>query len=51
MFLDAVEKMDELLSSPNAWLLQYSDVSDVDQSKLPQCAESFITLMLTITGM
>lgn len=42
-------KMDAMLSSPSAWQSQYKDIADVDELKVPECGESFITLMLTIT--
>ncbi|XP_060066589.1 RAD50-interacting protein 1-like [Ylistrum balloti] len=42
-------KMDIMLSSPSAWQSQYKDIADVDELKVPECGESFITLMLTIT--
>lgn len=45
----AGEKMDLMLSSLTAWQSQYKDISDVDELKVPECGESFITLMLTIT--
>ncbi len=46
----ALEKMDAMLASPTAWLSQYKDMPDVDESKVPECGGSFMTLMLTITG-
>jgi len=46
----AQEKLDALFSSPMVWQSQYKDLSDVDEMKVPECGESFITLMLTITG-
>ena len=46
----AQEKMDSILSSPSAWQSQYSDMTDLDGNKVPDCAESFTTLLLTITG-
>ncbi|OWF50906.1 RAD50-interacting protein 1-like [Mizuhopecten yessoensis] len=42
-------KMDVTLASPSAWQSQYKDIADVDELKVPECGESFITLMLTIT--
>ncbi|KAK2176865.1 hypothetical protein NP493_625g01069 [Ridgeia piscesae] len=45
----AQEKMDAILSSPSAWRSQYSDMADFDGNKVPECAESFTTLLLTIT--
>ncbi|KAK3090237.1 hypothetical protein FSP39_010285 [Pinctada imbricata] len=45
----AGEKVDVMLSSPSAWLSQYKDITDVDDLKVPECGEGFITLMSTIT--
>ncbi|XP_028306754.1 RAD50-interacting protein 1-like isoform X1 [Gouania willdenowi] len=45
----AVEKMDSMLSSENAWSSQYKDVSDLDELKAPDCAETFMTLLQVIT--
>lgn len=47
----ALEKMDAMLSSATAWQSQYRDMSvEADDMKVPECGESFMTLMLTITG-
>lgn len=46
----AIEKMDALLSSPTAWESQYKNIADIDTLKVPECGESFVTLMSTITG-
>ncbi|XP_062567477.1 RAD50-interacting protein 1-like [Saccostrea cucullata] len=45
----AIEKMDALLSSSTAWESQYKNIADIDTLKVPECGESFITLMSTIT--
>ncbi|XP_033119511.1 RAD50-interacting protein 1-like [Anneissia japonica] len=45
----ALEKIDNLLSDNGAWSCQYRDISDVDDLKVPQCAESFVTLLSVIT--
>ncbi|XP_071948017.1 RAD50-interacting protein 1-like [Antedon mediterranea] len=45
----AVEKIDALLSDPDAWRCQYKDINDGDDLKVPQCAESFVTLLSVIT--
>ncbi|XP_063304190.1 RAD50-interacting protein 1 [Pelobates fuscus] len=45
----ALEKMDSMLSSESAWTSQYKDISDVDEMKVPDCAETFMTLLLVIT--
>jgi hypothetical protein len=42
--------MDSMLSSEAAWVSQYKDISDVDEMKVPDCAEVFMTLLLVITG-
>ena len=39
-----------MLSSSIAWQSQYKDISDVDDLKVPESGEAFLTLMLTITG-
>lgn len=46
----AVEKMDAMLSAEGAWTSQYKDISDVDELKAPDCAETFMTLLQVITG-
>ncbi|KAG8508436.1 RAD50-interacting protein 1 [Galemys pyrenaicus] len=45
----ALQKMDSMLSSEAAWISQYKDISDVDELKVPDCAETFMTLLLVIT--
>lgn len=45
----AVEKMDAMLSSGGAWSSQYKDISDMDELKAPDCAETFMTLLQVIT--
>ncbi|XP_065514377.1 RAD50-interacting protein 1 isoform X2 [Caloenas nicobarica] len=45
----ALQKMDSMLSSEAAWVSQYKDISDVDDMKVPDCAETFMTLLLVIT--
>ncbi|XP_039625817.1 RAD50-interacting protein 1 [Polypterus senegalus] len=45
----ALEKMDSMLSSEVAWVSQYKDISDVDELKAPDCAETFMTMLLVIT--
>ncbi|XP_071753836.2 RAD50-interacting protein 1 [Centroberyx gerrardi] len=45
----AVEKVDAMLSAEGAWSSQYRDISDVDELKAPDCAETFMTLLLVIT--
>ncbi|XP_078409312.1 RAD50-interacting protein 1 isoform X1 [Cetorhinus maximus] len=45
----ALEKMDSVLSSEAAWTSQYKDIADVDEMKAPDCAETFMTLLLVIT--
>ncbi|KAM4747413.1 RAD50-interacting protein 1 [Rhinophrynus dorsalis] len=45
----ALEKMDSMLSAEGAWTSQYKDISDVDEMKVPDSAETFMTLLLVIT--
>lgn len=45
----AKSKMDLMLSSDTAWQSQYQGLMEMDEANLPECAESFITLMITIT--
>lgn len=45
----ALQKMDAMLSSEAAWISQYKDITDVDEMKIPDCAETFMTLLLVIT--
>ena len=46
----AVQKLDTLLSAPAAWQSQYRDMLEADESRVPQCVEGFMTLLLVITG-
>uniref|UniRef100_A0A8C6TBZ8 RAD50-interacting protein 1 n=1 Tax=Neogobius melanostomus TaxID=47308 RepID=A0A8C6TBZ8_9GOBI len=45
----ALEKVDSMLSSEGAWASQYRDISDMDELKAPDCAETFMTLLQVIT--
>ena len=47
-----MEKMDAMLSDSGAWQSQYAQVSDDvdDELKVPQCGESFVTLVSAMTG-
>ncbi|XP_042597079.1 RAD50-interacting protein 1-like isoform X1 [Cyprinus carpio] len=45
----AVEKVDAMLSAEGAWSSQYKDITDMDELKAPDCAETFMTLLLVIT--
>ncbi|XP_056140209.1 RAD50-interacting protein 1 [Lampris incognitus] len=45
----ALEKVDAMLSAEGAWSSQYRDISDIDELKAPECAETFMTLLLVIT--
>ncbi|XP_076023482.1 RAD50-interacting protein 1 [Genypterus blacodes] len=45
----AVEKVDSMLSAEGAWSSQYKDISDMDELKAPDCAETFMTLLQVIT--
>lgn len=47
----AVEKVDAMLAAEGAWSSQYKDITDMDELKAPDCAETFMTLLLVITGM
>lgn len=49
-FTDAISNMESLLSSSSAWTLKYKDVGDVDDTRTPECAEGFMTLLSVITG-
>lgn len=48
--LAAVSNMELLLSSSSAWLPKYKDVAGKDDTKIPECAERFMTLLSVITG-
>lgn len=48
--LVALEKMDAMLSSDARWQRQYDSIVDVDDVKVPECGEMFMTLLSTITG-
>ena len=39
-----------LLSTEKAWNPRYQDASDVDDQKVPECVENFVSLLLGITG-
>lgn len=44
--------MDTLLESESAWHLQYGEaMTDVDDLRVPECTEAFMTLMLVVTGL
>ncbi|KAL4625057.1 RAD50-interacting protein 1 [Arapaima gigas] len=45
----ALEKVDAMLSAEGAWSSQYRDITDMDELKAPDCAETFMTLLLAIT--
>lgn len=46
---NALEKMDKLLSAETAWNPRYQDERDLDELNVPECAETFMTLLLTMT--
>ena len=48
---DAIENIESILSQPNAFKQKYHEVGDVDDTKIPECAEDFITLLMVITGL
>uniref|UniRef100_H2Y4N9 RAD50-interacting protein 1 n=1 Tax=Ciona savignyi TaxID=51511 RepID=H2Y4N9_CIOSA len=46
----AAERLDTLMTSEEAWRSKLSDVSDdIDEMMTPQCAETFVTMLQTIT--
>ncbi|CAL1527454.1 unnamed protein product [Lymnaea stagnalis] len=45
----AMQKIEQMLQSPSCWESQYKDIADLDEVKVPECAESFMTLLHTIT--
>ena len=47
---DAISNMESVLSSSSAWTLKYKDVGDIDDTRTPECAEGFMTLLSVITG-
>lgn len=61
IYIGALDRLDSMLSSDKAWCSQYGSVAQPDsdsashmddisdESKVPECAESFITMLLTIT--
>ena len=42
--------MDRFLSLDTAWKSRYQDESDIDDMLVPESAELFVTLLLTMTG-
>jgi len=46
MILDATEKMDAILSSNTAWERLNPDIDDM---KVTECADAFLTLLTTIS--
>ena len=51
LYSDAVSNMESVLSSSSAWSAKYKDVGSVDDTRIPECAEGFMTLLSVITGM
>ncbi|CAG5129171.1 unnamed protein product, partial [Candidula unifasciata] len=45
----ALQKIEQMLQSPSCWHSQYKDIADLDEVRAPECAESFMTLLHTIT--
>ncbi|GFW08027.1 RAD50-interacting protein 1 [Trichonephila clavipes] len=45
----ALEKMDKFLNLDTAWKSRYQEESDIDDMHVPESAELFITLLLTMT--
>jgi hypothetical protein len=49
---DAKENLESLVTSSTAWRGKYQDVGgEVDETRTPECAEGFVTLLTVITGM
>lgn len=42
--------MDKMFSSDTTWVSSYKDVENSDEAKVPEVAENFMNLMLTMTG-
>ncbi|XP_059140447.1 RAD50-interacting protein 1-like [Physella acuta] len=45
----AMQKIEQMLQSPSCWDSQYKDIEDLDEVRVPECAESFMILLHTIT--
>jgi len=45
----AISNMESVLSSSSAWSPKYKDVGNVDDTRTPECAEGFMTLLSVIT--
>ena len=45
-----MENVQSLLSSEKAWSPRYEDAADVDDLKVPECVETFVSLLVGITG-
>jgi hypothetical protein len=45
---NAEMRLKKLLSSSTAWCLQYKDMPDVDEQRVPECAETFMTFLCSI---
>lgn len=45
----ADEKRDRLLTSPTAWKPQYQTEGDLDDMKIPECAEAFMMVLSAMT--
>ena len=50
IFSDAMESVQTSLSSVKACSPRYQNASDVDDLKVPESAELFVSLLLGITG-
>lgn len=48
--LVAQTAVDKVLSSESAWTLHYQDQADVDDYRVPECAEKFLMMIQSITG-
>ncbi|XP_074606073.1 RAD50-interacting protein 1-like isoform X2 [Acropora palmata] len=45
----ALSNIESVLSSSSAWLPKYKDVASTDDTRIPECAERFMTLLSVIT--
>ena len=46
----AVERLNQITSSPTAWQPSYSSMADADDTKVPECTEGLMSLIAGITG-
>lgn len=48
--VDAELRLKTLLSVPTAWCLLYKDMPDVDDLRVPECAETVMTFLRSVEG-